>query len=183
MLHVVASLVMFKLCSIKVPLSDLIWLIVYHRQMVPVENQSITSKRVLIKRKEGARAQKGYLYKMTAIFLSTFRKFSTSLCGKQSARLELPARLVPGLLSKLLYTYVCMHIISATVHSYFIRKSVRMRVRERASLSKIKGGKDAEGERDLGLERRREGCHLMRGGERALRKENSQLNTPSDIHC
>ena len=35
--------------------------------------------------------------------------------------------------------------------------SVRMRVRERASLSEIKGGKDAKEERDLGLERRREG--------------------------
>ena len=34
---------------------------------------------------------------------------------------------------------------------------VRMRVRERASLSEIKGGKDAKEERDLGLERRREG--------------------------
>ena len=30
-----------------------------------------------------------------------------------------------------------------------------MRVRERASLSEIKGGKDAKEERDLGLERRR----------------------------
>jgi hypothetical protein len=31
---VVAGLVMFKLCSIKVPLSDLIWQIVYYRKMV-----------------------------------------------------------------------------------------------------------------------------------------------------
>jgi hypothetical protein len=66
------------------------------------ENQSITSKRVLIRRKEGPRAQKGYLYKMP-VLLSTFRKFSTSLCGKQSARLELPARLVPGLPTKEIY--------------------------------------------------------------------------------
>ena len=57
----------------------------------------MTSKNLLIKRKEGARAQKGYLYKMPAILLSTFPKFSTSSCGKQPARLELPARLVPGL--------------------------------------------------------------------------------------
>ena len=61
------------------------------------ENESITSKHILIKRKEGARAQKGYLYKMPAILLSTFPKFITSSCGKQPARLELPARLVPGL--------------------------------------------------------------------------------------
>ena len=55
-----------------------------------------------------------------------------------------------------------------------------MRVRERASLREIKGGKDAKEERDrLG---ETEGG-LKRGGERALRKKNSQLNTPSDIHC
>ena len=45
---------------------------------------------------------------------------------------------------------ICIH---AHHQCAFIRKSVRMRVRERASLSEIKGGKDAEGGRDLGLER------------------------------
>ena len=34
---------------------------------------------------------------MPAILLSTFPKFITSSCGKEPARLELPARLVPGL--------------------------------------------------------------------------------------
>ena len=34
---------------------------------------------------------------MPAILLSTFPKFITSSCGKQPARLELPARIVPGL--------------------------------------------------------------------------------------
>ena len=34
---------------------------------------------------------------MPTILLSTFPKFITSSCGKQPARLELPARLVPGL--------------------------------------------------------------------------------------
>ena len=57
-----------------------------------------------------------------------------------------------------------------------------MRVRERASLSEIKGGKDAEGGRDLGFEKRPEGG-LKGGGEQALKKKNTQLNTPSDIHC
>ena len=57
-----------------------------------------------------------------------------------------------------------------------------MRVRERASLSEIKGGKDAEGGRDLGLERQREGGRA--GLERASAgNKNTQLNTPSDIHC
>ena len=74
-------------------------------------------------------------------------------------------------------------VVNSATHVYaytcaYIRESVRMRVRERAS----KGGQDTEGGRDLGEVGETEGG-LERGGERALRKKNTQLNTPSVIHC
>ena len=54
--------------------------------------------------------------------------------------------------------YICMHPLYICIHAHHqCKMSVRMRVRERASLSEIKGGKDAEGGRDLGLEKQREG--------------------------
>ena len=56
-------------------------------------------------------------------------------------------------------------VIISSTHMYACTSSVcihtkecaHARARARASLSEIKGGKDAEGGRDLGLERRREG--------------------------
>ena len=78
--------------------------------------------------------------------------------------------------------YICIHPLYICMHTHHqCKMSVRMRVRERASLSEVKGGKDAK-RRERPRVGETEGG-LKRGGERALRKKNSQLNTPSDIHC
>ena len=52
---------------------------------------------------------------MPAILLSTFPKFITSSCGKEPARLELPARLVPGLPTE-------THGGTGRIESWYVRK-------------------------------------------------------------